>query len=97
MSRIFISYRRADSAGYAGRLYEHLSRCLEPTALFMDIDDIPPGADFVQVIEQTLAQVDTVLVMIGPQWLEIKAAASTTHMTSFAWKSRPRLTAHTSA
>lgn len=75
MSRVFISYRRADSAGYAGRLYEHLEKHLRDRDIFMDIDSIPPGADFVDVIESTLAQVDTVLVLIGPHWVSAADAS----------------------
>jgi hypothetical protein len=71
MTRLFISYRRADSAGYAGRLYDHLSQLVGPDALFMDIDDIPPGEDFVKVIEDAISVCDTVLVVIGPQWTEV--------------------------
>lgn len=75
MTRVFISYRRADSAGYAGRLYEHLAPHLDADSVFMDIDSIPLGADFVQVIESTLARVNTVLVLIGPHWLSVTDAS----------------------
>ncbi len=69
MPHIFISYRRTDSAGYAGRLYDHLDQYLDAHSIFMDIDNIPPGEDFVQVIEKAVDQCDTMLVLIGPQWL----------------------------
>lgn len=68
MPRIFISYRRTDSAGYAGRLYDHLSQHLGKNALFMDIDNIPPGEDFIKVIEEGIGACDMVLVLIGSQW-----------------------------
>lgn len=71
MPRIFISYRRADTAGHAGRLYDHLSQYLDPDDIFMDIADIPPGEDFVKVLEDSLAEVDVVLVLIGPHWLTL--------------------------
>ncbi|MCD4684681.1 MAG: toll/interleukin-1 receptor domain-containing protein [Anaerolineae bacterium] len=71
MPRIFISYRRADTAGYAGRLYDHLRQHFDQADIFMDIDTIPPGADFVQEIERSLMAVDVVLVLIGPQWLTV--------------------------
>jgi hypothetical protein len=68
MPRIFINYRRVDSAGFAGRLYDHLYRHLGADSIFMDIDSIAPGEDFVQVIQRALDHCDAVLVMIGPTW-----------------------------
>lgn len=69
MATIFISYRRSDSAPYAGRLRDHLVRLFGDDAVFMDIDDIAPGTDFPDLIAQTLARADTILVVIGPAWL----------------------------
>jgi hypothetical protein len=54
MSRIFINYRRQDSEGYVGRLYDHLVQHFDAGDVFMDVDDIPPGADFVQVLEDAV-------------------------------------------
>jgi hypothetical protein len=71
MARIFISYRRADSAGFAGRLYDYLSAAFGDRRVFMDIDDIPPGEDFVRVIRDAVAQCEAVIVLIGPQWVSI--------------------------
>ena len=51
MSRIYLSYRRMDAAGYAGRLFDHLSRHFGPDSVFMDIGSIASGQDFAQVIE----------------------------------------------
>ena len=69
MSRIFINYRRQDTEGYVGRLYDYLARHFERDALFMDVDSIPPGADFVTVLEDAVAACDVFIAMIGPQWL----------------------------
>lgn len=69
MTTLFISYRRSDSAPYAGRLRDHLVRRFGGDAVFMDIDDIAPGTDFPDLIAQTLAKADTILVVIGPAWL----------------------------
>src|SRR5512145_3125697 len=68
MSRIFINYRRQDSEGYVGRLYDHLVQHFEPGDVFMDVDDIAPGADFVQVLEEAVAGCDVCIVVIGPAW-----------------------------
>lgn len=67
-SRVFISYRRDDAAGYAGRLESSLERRLGRGSAFRDIEDIPPGDDFVTVIRRQLAQAHAVVVLIGPRW-----------------------------
>jgi hypothetical protein len=67
-NRVFISYRRDDAAGYAGRLEEALERRLGRGSVFRDVLDIPPGEDFVAAIRARLAGALTVLVLIGPRW-----------------------------
>jgi DNA polymerase len=37
----------------------------------MDVDDIKPGADFVQTLENAVAACDVFIAVIGPQWLSI--------------------------
>jgi hypothetical protein len=69
MSGIFLSYRREDSSGWAGRLYEHLVREWGPDQVFMDIDAIAPGEDFREAIARTMHTCDVVLVVIGPNWV----------------------------
>ena len=69
MARIFISYRRGDTGGYAGRL-DRLTARFGSDQVFMDIQDIHPGQNFVTSIEDTIATCDCVIVVIGPQWLE---------------------------
>lgn len=66
--RVFISYRRDDAAGYAGRLEEALEKRLGRGSVFRDVLDIAPGADFVEAIRQRLAGAQAVLVLIGPRW-----------------------------
>lgn len=70
MPSLFISYRREDSAGFAGRLADALERDFPAEQVFRDVDDIRPGEDFVRAIEDRLAAVDVMLVLIGPRWLE---------------------------
>ena len=67
-NRIFISYRRDDAAGYAGRLEEALEKCLGRGSVFRDVLDIPPGEDFAAAIRARLASAPAVLVLIGPRW-----------------------------
>jgi hypothetical protein len=71
MSGIFISYRREDSAGFAGRLADALEKGLGAEQVFRDVDDIRPGQDFVTTIQDQLRQMDVMLVLIGPRWLSI--------------------------
>lgn len=70
MSGVFISYRRADSAGHAGRLFDHLSMRFGQDLIFQDFDDIKPGTDFFQTIQTAIKTCDIMLVLIGPFWLE---------------------------
>lgn len=72
MSGIFINYRREDSAPYAGRLFDHLEREFGRSKVFMDIDSIELGVDFVEALKTTLARCDAQIVMIGPGWLQAK-------------------------
>jgi TIR domain len=69
--RIFISYRREDSRGYAGRLQGDLSRRYTNEAVFRDIE-IPPGVDFAQHIYGLIDHCNIVLVMIGNGWLDAR-------------------------
>ncbi len=68
MADIFISYRRDDARADAGRLYDRLAAHFGHERVFMDVDDIPPGTDFVQHLGDTLASCDAVLVVIGDRW-----------------------------
>ena len=75
MSKIFISYRRDDSAAYAGRLYDRLVSHFGRGHVFMDIDQIEPGEVFDQVIKDKLAAVQVAVVLIGERWLDIADAS----------------------
>ena len=74
MSRVFINYRRQDSEGYVGRLYDMLAKRFERSDIFMDVDNIPPGADFVSVLEDAVAACEVFLAVIGPIWATITDA-----------------------
>ena len=71
MPGIFISYRRDDQAGFAGRLADALGLAFDADNVFRDIEDIHPGEDFVDAINQQLTSVDVFLVIIGPAWLTV--------------------------
>lgn len=67
---VFISYRRADSAGFTISLYKELNAVFRHR-IFKDIDSIPPGADFRREIENRLTDCRIVVVVIGRQWASI--------------------------
>ena len=69
MNGIFISYRRDDSAGYAGRLYDRLAAHFGVDRVFMDVEGIEPGTDFVDAIERAIASCRVLIVLIGDEWL----------------------------
>jgi len=64
---VFISYRREDTAGYAGRLYDRLKAAF-PGRVFIDVGEIPPGADFVKAIEQHIEGCAVLIALIGNNW-----------------------------
>ena len=71
MSNVFISYRREDSAPYAGRICDRVSDAVGSDHVFMDVVDIAPGSDFTEAIDKTVRRCNTVIAVIGPQWLEM--------------------------
>lgn len=70
--KLFISYRRSDARGIAGRLSDTLSVYFGDERVFRDIENIEGGADFGDVITQALQTADAVIVLIGPDWLSLK-------------------------
>lgn len=64
----FLSYRREDSSGHAGRLYDRLTDVFGHDQVFMDVDNIPPGEDFIDVIQASVWASSIFLLVIGPRW-----------------------------
>ncbi len=67
--RVFISYRRQESSGMAGRLYDRLAARFGANQVFMDVDTIALGVDFAEVISQAVTTCAVLLAVIGPHWL----------------------------
>jgi hypothetical protein len=67
--KIFINYRRDDDPGFIGRLFDRLHEAFEPERLFMDVDNIAPGHDFVRVLQEQVAQCDVLLAVTGKGWI----------------------------
>lgn len=74
MGAIFISYRRDDSQGFAGRLEDDLSEIFGDARVFRD-REIPAGVDFATHLEARLSEAEVVLVVIGGDWLDAKNSA----------------------
>src|SRR5262245_36697875 len=70
--KIFINYRRGDDPGNTGRLFDQLEDVFSRDRLFMDVDSIPPGRDFVHVLDEQVAQCDVLLAVIGKDWLDAR-------------------------
>ena len=71
-SKIFISYRGDNSAGTAGRLHDRLAERFGQENLFIDVDNMPAGADFVEHLGKQVANCDIFLCTVGPNWLNAK-------------------------
>jgi len=71
-AKVFISYRRDDSAGEAGRIQDRLEREFGHDLLFMDVDAIPLGMNFVRVLHEEVANCGVLLAVIGPNWLDLR-------------------------
>jgi hypothetical protein len=72
--RIFISYRRGDTTIYAGRLHDSLCTRLGDEEVFMDLDAIEPGADFVEHIEREVGSCEVLIALIGRDWVDARDA-----------------------
>ena len=66
---IFISYRREDSAGQSGRIFDRLVQQFGKSHVYRDIDTITAGEDFVEAVREKINQSDILLALIGPKWL----------------------------
>ena len=72
--RIFLSYRRSDVGGHAGRLSDSLAQRLGSRNVFQDVTDIGAGHDFAAAIHGALEGADAAVAVIGPGWLEASTA-----------------------
>lgn len=72
MASVFLNYRREDSSGYTGRIFDRLVGTFGKEQIFRDVDRIEPGLDFTEVIDQSLKSCVALLVIIGPKWLELR-------------------------
>ena len=69
--KIFISYRRADSKYVVDRIRDRLIAAYDADAVFRDIESIPLGQNFSDVLDEATSTCNVMLVVIGPQWAGI--------------------------
>ena len=72
MRAIFISYRREDTEGQAGRLFDDLVEQFGKDSVFMDVAGIEPGRDFRRAIDEQVSSCGVLLALIGKSWLDAK-------------------------
>ncbi len=72
---IFVSYRRNDSQGEAGRLFDDLVPVFGEQKVFMDVSAIEAGRDFRKAIEEGVTKCGVLLAVMGPEWLNAKDEA----------------------
>jgi len=66
---IFLSYRHADTRHVSGRLYDRLVDRFGRARIFMDVDSIAPGTDFITAVNSALSSCSVLISVIGPRWL----------------------------
>jgi hypothetical protein len=69
--RVFLCYRREDAQHFAGRLADRLIDSFGAAQVFMDIDSLEMGVDFVTALEEEVGSCDVLLVVIGPHWVNV--------------------------
>jgi hypothetical protein len=72
MTNIFISYRRADSQGYVGRLHDYLLKYFAEEQIFLDVSSLKGGEEFKARIERIIPTCRALLAIIGPRWLDMR-------------------------
>jgi hypothetical protein len=70
--KIFINYRREDSAPHALNVAQYLEKTFGKTTIFIDIDRLRAGQKFAAVLEEKLSQCKVTLAIIGPNWVDVR-------------------------
>ena len=91
-ARIFISYRRRETAGHAGRLYDGLVERFGDERVFMDVT-MEPGVDFAETIQDAVGSCGALVALIGEEWHTVRDARGNRRIDDPAdihrWNSRP--------
>ena len=75
-AKVFISYRRDDSRYQARMIHAAFCHELPHDDVFMDVDSIPPGANFRRILKDWVDQCEILLALIGPGWIDVRDPAT---------------------
>jgi TIR domain len=78
-ARVFITYRREETAAHAGRLYDAMVARFGEANVFMDVD-MAPGVDFVERITEAVAACHVLIVVMGPKWATVEDERGTARL-----------------
>jgi hypothetical protein len=81
--QILLSYRREDSAAHAGRIADRLREHFGTERVFIDVDTIAPGEDFVRAIERSVNACEVVIAVIGKRWVSALQEEARLHTHDF--------------
>jgi hypothetical protein len=71
-AKVFISYRRDDTKYQARMIHEAFCKAISSDHVFMDVDSIPPGANFRKILKDWVNQCEVLLALIGPGWIDVR-------------------------
>jgi hypothetical protein len=80
--KVFINYRRGDEPGFTQAIFSRLEQVFSADKLFMDVDNIAAGLDFMRVLEEQVAQCDVLLAVIGKGWIDASDATGARRLDS---------------
>jgi hypothetical protein len=75
LPKIFVNYRREDTAGVAGRIADRLRQEFGDDSVFIDVENVRLGNDFVELMINEVDRCDTMIVAIGPAWIDSRDKA----------------------
>ena len=84
IGKVFINYRREDTPGFAGRIFDRLRNHFPSDQLFMDVVGIEPGRNFIEELYRQISQCAAFLCVIGEDWLDIKDGSGDRRLDSAA-------------
>ncbi len=81
---LFISYRRADHPDFVERIRDwFIANGYDDERVFMDLSNMPYFTDFAEFIREKVLESEVVIVIIGPQWLDLLRERATRDETDF--------------
>ena len=68
MTKVFLCYRREDSADVTGRIHDRLAATFGAAQVMKDVDSIPLGVDFREHLDRMVAECDVFVAVVGRDW-----------------------------